>query len=90
MSLTNMDATFALYDELEQEFGTEYSFDELMRAASSILNISRKSDEIDFSFKEPSHRGHYYSRDVFDMLDDCRNSFFCLWREHKGMMHLYE
>ena len=90
MSLTALDATFALYDELEQELGEEYSFDELMGAANSILNISKKSDEIDISFKEPTHRGSYYSRDVFDMMDDCRNSFLCLWREHKGMMHLYE
>ena len=90
MSLTALDATFAIYDELEQELGDEYSFDELMGAANSILNISKKSDEIDISFKDPAHRGYYYSRDVFDMIDDCRNSFFCLWREHKGMMHLYE
>jgi hypothetical protein len=90
MTLSKLDTTFALYDELEQELGAEYSFDDLMGAAGSILRLSKKHEEIDASFKEQSHRGYYYSRDVCEMIDDNNNSFLCLWREHKGMAHLYE
>ena len=90
MAIDSFGTQFAIYEEFESECGDEFSFEELMAAAENIIKLYKKKTQLDVSHRSPAEPTSYVNRDVFDVVSSDHGSFYCLWREHRSMMYLYE
>jgi hypothetical protein len=69
-SLRGIGLISAVFDELSSHLGKDFSTAELMRAAQTLIDIS-KTEYVPNPYKEPVERAGYFSWDVVRAFDQC-------------------
>lgn len=90
MTISETYNLYAVCNEMEKTLDDIFSVEDPICVADKLIRLSQGAKKLELSFKESHPFPNYHSRNVFEVINDSRSSFYCLWREHRALMDIYE